>query len=30
MHPGIQGTGDLSPAAYGWVGAVARIQIERA
>jgi hypothetical protein len=30
MHPGIQGTGDLSPAAYGWIGPVARIQIEQA
>jgi hypothetical protein len=30
MHPGIQGTGDLNPAVYGWTGAVAHIHIERA
>jgi hypothetical protein len=29
MHEGITGRGDLSPAAYGWDGPVARIQITR-
>lgn len=29
MHEGITGRGDLSPATYGWTGAVARITIER-
>jgi hypothetical protein len=28
-HPGIQGTGDLSPAVYGWSEPSARIEIER-
>lgn len=28
-HAGITGAGDLSPAVYGWTGAVARIGIER-
>jgi hypothetical protein len=30
MHAGITGVGDLDPAVYGWTGAVARIEIERA
>jgi hypothetical protein len=29
MHEGIKGTGDLSPAVYGWSGPVARIELER-
>ncbi len=29
LHEGIQGTGDLDPALYGWQGAVARVTITR-
>ncbi|MGH3029653.1 MAG: spondin domain-containing protein [Gaiellaceae bacterium] len=29
MHPGIEGTGDLDPAVWGWEGPAARITIER-
>ena len=29
MHEGITGRGDLSPAIYGWSGAVARIEVSR-